>query len=47
MTKFQAIVQLKEQVQELMGTLSVEEIVQNHPLMRQIEAVLSALGKVR
>lgn len=46
MTRFQALVRLKEEVHELMGALSVREIVLNPPLIRQIEAVLAVLSKV-
>lgn len=45
MTRAQMLRLLKREIQELMGTLSVEEIIINRPLIRQIEVVLGELAK--
>lgn len=45
MTRAQILRRLKKEIQELMGTLSVEEIMRNQALIRQIEVVLCELEK--
>lgn len=45
MTRAYVLLLLKREVQELMGTLSVEEIINNRALIQQIELVLGQLTK--
>lgn len=45
MTKIQILLQLKREIQELMGVLSIEEITANKALIRQLEIILGELNK--
>ncbi|MGE0528917.1 MAG: hypothetical protein AB7G93_00905 [Bdellovibrionales bacterium] len=45
MTRAQLLMQLKHEIQELMGVLSIAEIVRNPALIQQIEVVLAKLPK--
>ncbi len=46
MSNRQFIAQMKIQIRNLMGSLSVSEIVSNPGLIRQIEIVVEKLAKV-
>lgn len=46
MTKHQLLTLLRDEIKELMGALSVAELVANEALVAQIQVALQELGQV-